>query len=163
MCRISGYVLYLNWILSGGLVCIVYNVQSTGCPLGRLKRYNVTTLSTYPTHIWTEGPRLPGRTTVKIVARKEVQEGCVEMQGMHNIKKDAEWRIVEAETKGQEISLKDTKVNSAVLIVSFPTLLSVYPLSLHQENPKKKLICLCWLIDLMHLIKCVKLRVLSFN
>ena len=53
MCQISGYTLYLDWILSGGLVYIVY-VQSTRRPLGRLKRHNVTILSAYPTHIWTE-------------------------------------------------------------------------------------------------------------
>jgi hypothetical protein len=40
--------------LSGGLVYIVYNVQSAGRPLGRLKRHNVTILSAYLTHIWTE-------------------------------------------------------------------------------------------------------------
>ena len=56
MCRISGHMLYLDWILSGGPVYIVYNVQSAGHPLGRLKRHNVTILSTYPTHIWTEWP-----------------------------------------------------------------------------------------------------------
>ena len=54
MCRISGYVLYLDLILSGGLVYIVYNVQSAGRPLVRLKRHNVITLSAYLTCIWTE-------------------------------------------------------------------------------------------------------------
>ena len=59
MCRISGHMLYLDWILSSGPVYIVYNVQSAGHPLGRLKRHNVTILSTYPTHIWTEWPHYP--------------------------------------------------------------------------------------------------------
>ena len=54
MCQISKHMLYLDWILSGGPVYIVYNVQSAGHPLGRLKQHNVTILSTYLTHIWTE-------------------------------------------------------------------------------------------------------------
>ena len=63
MCQISRYVLYLDWILSGGLVYIIYNVQSTGHLLGHSKWHDVTTLSAYSTHIWTEGPSQTNATS----------------------------------------------------------------------------------------------------
>jgi hypothetical protein len=40
MCQISGYELYLDWILSSGPVYIVYNVQSARNPLWHLKWHN---------------------------------------------------------------------------------------------------------------------------
>ena len=42
-------------ILSGGPIQHVYYIKSIGHPLAHLKQYNVTILSMFLSHIWTEG------------------------------------------------------------------------------------------------------------
>ena len=50
-----GHVGNTYLILSSGPIQHVHYIKSIGCPLARLKQYNVTILSMFLSHIWTEG------------------------------------------------------------------------------------------------------------